>query len=173
MTEHNYWPQVRDLVESGNEQRRPKHDIREQIVHLVHAAHSAGESWAADVLARWEAAGADADYTKVFKDLNTVTYIRADGRRVRKTVAYSRPMRSQVSGEIVGRQMQAWWGMSRAAILDLRREVVEQSVRLSDVIAALDALLSAMDRHPECATAREAWEADGRNVDEIDLGAVA
>jgi hypothetical protein len=173
MTEHKYWPQVRDLVESGNEQRLPKHDIRERIVHLVHAAHSAGEPWAADVLARWETAGADADYTKVFKDLNTVTYIRADGRRVRKTVAYSRPMRSQASGEIVGRQMQAWWGMSRSAILDLRREVAELSIRLSDVIAALDALIDAMTRHPEFATAREAWEADGRSVDEIDLSQVA
>jgi len=173
VTEHPYWQRVRDLVESANAQRRPKHEIREEIVHLVHVAEHAGEPWARDVLIRWASEGADADYTKVFKDLNTVTYIRADGRRTRKTVAYSRPTRSAESGEIVGRQMQAWWGMSRAAVAELRRELVEQDERLRDVIAALDRLLAAMDAHPNCATAREAWEADGHDVDEIDLGSVA
>lgn len=173
MTEHAYWQRVRELVQSGQDERRPKHDIREQIVHYVHSANAAGEAWAADVIGRWESAGADADYTRVFKDMNTITYVRADGRRMRKTVAYSRGMRSRASGEIIGRQMQAWWGMSRAAILELRRELYGQGERIADAVAALDQLLAAMDRHPDCATARDAWEADGRSVDEIDLSAVA
>lgn len=173
MTEHPYWQQIRDLVETGHQQSRPKHEVSQDIVDLVLTADRDGEPWAADVLNRWAVAGANADYTKAYKSLNEVTYIRADGRRVRKTVAYSRPMRSAGSGEIVGRQMQALWGMSRASVAALRNDVAEQRGRLDEVLAALDTLLAAMDRHPECATAREAWEADGHDIAEIDLGEVA
>jgi hypothetical protein len=173
MSEHAYWTQVRDLVESGHSSRLAQHQIREQIVHLVHAAEAAGEEWAADTLTRWAAAGADADYTRAFKDLNTVTYIRKDGSRIRKTVGYSRPIRSADSGEIVGRQLQAWWGMSRAAIVELRAELVEQTDRLADVINVLGQLVAAFDAHPECTTAAEAWEAAGRSLDEIDLDVAA
>jgi hypothetical protein len=171
VSEHTYWNQVRDLVETGHQQSRPKHAVREEIVHLVISAEAAGEEWAAETLTRWMTSGADSDYTKVFKDQNTVTYVRKDGRRVRKTVGYSRPMRSPDSGEIVARQMQAWWGMSRAAIVELRNELVEQAERMADVIAVLDRLIEAMDRHPACATAAEAWEAAGHNLDEIELDA--
>lgn len=173
MNEHTYWNHVRDLVESGHQQGRPKHEVREEIVHRVHAAESAGEDWASETLTRWATAGADADYTKVFKDQNTVTYIRRDGRRVRKTVGYSRPIRSSDSGEIVGRQMQLWWGMSRAAIVELRAEIAEQAERTADILAVLDRLIESMDRHPDCASAAEAWEADGRSLDEIELDVAA
>jgi len=173
MSENTYWSKVRELVQSGQDARRPKQDIRAEIVHIVEAAEATGEQWAYETLARWLEAGADADYTKVFKDMNTVTYIRRDGRKVRKTVAYSRPQRSRADGEIIGRQMQAWWGMSRAAVEELRREMAEQQDRLSDVVAALDALIEAMDRHPECDTALAAWQMDGHSPDEIDLGNVA
>lgn len=173
MSEHSYWNEVRELVRSGHEQRRPKHEIREQIVHLVNAAEAEDEDWAADTLTRWAISGADADYTRVFKDQNTVTYIRKDGTRMRKTVGYSRPMRSADSGEIIGRQLQAWWGMSRTAVAALVADQIEQSERLSDSIAALLQVLGAMDRHPECITAAEAWEADGRTLDEIELDVAA
>lgn len=173
MSEHNYWNRVRDLVESGYDSGLPKADISEQIVHMVQSAEADGEQWAYDTLTRWAKSGADADYTKTFKDMNTVTFIRRDGRKVRKTVAYSRPQRSEADGEIVGRQMQAWWGMSRAAIAELRAEMADQRDRLSDVVKLLDALLEAMDRHPECATAAEAWQADGHSLDEIEIGEVA
>lgn len=172
MNENTYWQMVRDLVESGDAAGRPKHEIRQEIVHHVHAAHADGEEWAADVLTRWSESGADADYTRVNKDRNAVTYIRADGRRVRKTVAYSRPKRDAMSGAVVGRQMQAWWAMSRAAIEELRNEMAQQADRVADVVAALDLLLAAMDRHPECTTAREAWEAAGHHIGEIDLAEV-
>lgn len=122
---------------------------------------------------RWELAGAAADYTRVFKDANSVTYIRRDGRRVRKTVAYSRGMRSSASGEVIGRQMQAIWAMSRPAAEALRREMAELGERIADVVVALDLILAAWDEHPECRTARAAWEANGHSIDEIDLGEIA
>lgn len=173
MSEHTYWNRVRDLVETGHQQARPKHEIREEIVHLVQAAEADGEEWAAETLTRWMTSGADSDYTKVFKDQNTVTYVRKDGRRVKKTVGYSRPMRASDSGEIVARQMQAWWGMSRAAIAELRNELVGQAERMADTIAVLERLIDVMDRHPACVTAAEAWEADGHSVDEIELDVAA
>lgn len=173
MRHEQYWAMVRDLAESGHEQSIPKHELTDQIVANVHAAGNRGEEWAADVLARWDAAGADGDYTKAFKEMNTVTFIRADGRRQRKTVAYSRPMRSKEDGVIVGRQMQAWWGMTRAAIAELRAELADADERMRDIIAMLDRVIAAMDRHPECDTAAEAWQADGHDLDEIDLAGVA
>lgn len=173
MSESTYWNRVRDLVQSGHDEGLAKADIREQIVHMVQSAEAAGEQWAYETLTRWEESGADADYTKTFKDMNTVTYVRRDGRKVRKTVGYSRAMRSEADGEIIGRQMQAWWGMSRAAVMELRNEIDGQRDRLADTVALLDALIEAMDRHPECATAADAWEADGHTVEEIDLGDAA
>jgi hypothetical protein len=172
VSENSYWQRIRDLVETAQTQRQPKHEIADEIVNLVYAADNRREPWAADVLDRWANAGASADYTRVFKDLNTVSYIRADGRRVRRTVGYSRPVRSAESGEVIGRQMQAWWGMGRAAVGELRNELAEQRGQLDDVLSALDRLLAAMDRHPGC-TAREAWEADGHDITEIDLSQVA
>lgn len=169
MSESEYWELVRELVDAGHATERPKQQIAEQIVHQVTAAADADEQWAGTVLMRWSLSGATVDYTRVFKDMNYTTYIRRDGRKVRKTVAFSRPKRSVESGAIVGRQMQAWWGMSRAAVAELRRETFEQYEERGDAVAALDMILAAMDRHPECATALEAWEADGRSASEINL----
>jgi hypothetical protein len=168
-----YWTNVRVLVDSGQDERRPKHEISDAVVRLVRLAADEGESWATEVLDRWCREGAAADYTKVFKDMNTVTFIRANGRRARKTVAYSRPMRSKADGAIIGRQIQAWWGMSRVAIFELRNELVGQREALGDILSMIDRIVEAMDRHPECATAAEAWLADGHDLDEIDLGGAA
>jgi hypothetical protein len=169
VSEHVYWNAVRSLVEEGQGRGLPKQQISDQIVVMVESAAGDGEIWAMETLARWASKGAKADYTQVFKDMNSTFYIRADGRRVRKTTAYSRPKRSKVTGDIIGRQMQSWWGMNRAAVVELRREIWAQGERIDDLVAALDQLVAAIDRHPECATAQDAWEADGRDVDEIDL----
>jgi hypothetical protein len=169
VSENEYWALVRELVTDGHEAGQTKRDLSEKIAHLVQTADAAEEPWAADVLTRWIVAGAGDDYSKVFKDQNHVTYIRADGTRTKRTVGYSRPQRSKETGAVVGWQMQAWWFMSRAAIEELRLELLGQGVRLADVVAALDLILSAMDRHPKAKTACEAWLADGHSVDEIDL----
>lgn len=170
MSERKYWDMINDLASTGHDQGRPRHEIREEIVHRVHDADADGEPWAAQVLTRWQAKGADDDYGTAHKNLNKVTYIRANGRRVRKTTSYSRSIRSPESGEIVGQELQVWWGYNRAQLVDLQRDISTQERHLADVVEAIGRLVAAMDRHPECATAREAWEADGHSVDEIDLG---
>lgn len=169
MSAPEYWQIVNELVEAGAYEARPKHEVREDIVHQVTAAAAAGERWAIETVTRWELDGAAADYTRAFKNMNTTTYITRGGRRVRKTVAYSRPTRDAVTGEIIGQQMQSWWCMSRGAIAHLRNDLANQANNLEDAVAAVDQIIEAYDRHPHCATAREAWEADGRSTDEINL----
>lgn len=173
MSETSYWQLVNELVTSGHEAIRPKQEIREEIIAQVHDAYSNGEAWAVETLMRWERDGADRDYTNVHKKLNHVTYITADGRRVRKTASYSMPARSTESGQIIGQQMQTWWGMTKPELVELLNSIAAQADNLAVVVQALEQLVAAMDRHPACKTAREAWEADGRSVSEIDLGEVA
>jgi hypothetical protein len=173
VSEHTYRQHIVDLIGAGQQDAEPKRLIVEEIVNHVEAALAAGEPWAQSVAARWALAGAAKDYTDAFKALNSTTYIRADGRRVRKTVAYSRTRRDEASGQVVGQQMQAWWSMSRYQLMDLRRDITEQRDRLDDVVTALDQVIAAMERHPYCVTARDAWLADGRDLDEVDLSEVA
>lgn len=170
MSEHIYRQKVADLAAA---QHAPKHEVVADIVDLVHQAHAAGEYWAAEVLARWDRTGADSDYTAAHKAMHSVTYIRGDGRRMRKTTSYSRPARSAASGEVIGMQMQAWWDMSRNELLQLRTDMRTQTDRLADVVEALDQVIDAMDQHPDCKTAREAWTATGRPLSEIDLSETA
>lgn len=169
MNEHVYRQFVMDLAAQS---QRPKSEPREEIIAFVHNAFAGGEPWAGEVLMRWERAGAARDYTAAHKNLNSVTYICRDGRRKRKTTSYSRPMRSPESAEIIGQQMQSWWSKDRHELVAWRNDIRRQAGQLTEVVDALSQLIEAMDRHPECATAHEAWLADGRKVGEIDLGDV-
>lgn len=67
-------------------------------------------------------------------------------------------------------QLQTWWGYSKTKLVELRRDLADQGARIADVVESVDLLITAMDRHPECTTARDAWEADGHDIAEIDLG---
>lgn len=170
MSESAYRQMVHDLAASSGAQRRPKRDIREEIVHKVHAAEAAGEPWALDVLFRWANEGAERDYEKAHGELNTTTYIRHDGTRMKKTTSYATPKRSAESGEIAFVQ-QTFWDYERVPFVGKRNELEAQGARIADVVAAFDAVLAAWDRNPDCRTAREAWEADGHSTDEIELAA--
>lgn len=170
MSESKYWAAVGDIVSASQDDGTPKNEVADSVVGLVHQAHAAGEPWATETLMRWDRAGAARDYTEVFKNLNSTTYIRRDGRRVRKTTGYSRPVRDAESGELIGQQLQTWWGMTRPELADLLTDLSAQKDRLGLSVEGVRQVVEAMDRHPDCTTAREAWEADGRSVTEIDLG---
>ena len=100
-----------------------------------------------------------------------VTVITRSGRAYKKRTAVSRATLDRETGELVGYQMVIEWDMTsvelNALLADLTRNASELRVRISVVRALLDAL----DRHPECRTAREAWIADGRSTEQIDLSA--
>lgn len=170
MSEHVYRQHVADLASA---QDVPKAEVAASLVEFVLAGHAAGEPWADQTMQRWEREGAARDYSAAHKSLHSITYIRRDGRRVRKTTSYSRAVRSENSGDIVAMQMQSWWTWTRAEVAEQFADIGVQTARIGEVRNALRQLLEVMDRHPECETAREAWLAEGRALDEIDLGETA
>lgn len=102
---------------------------------------------------------------------SVVTFTDGSGRKRRMNTAVSRPQFDRATGELKSWQLVLAWDMDAAALnahlLILQRE----SLEVRDRINAVRALLDALARHPECATARDAWAADGRTVAEIDLSA--
>jgi hypothetical protein len=172
VSDTEYRQMVADLAAGGLSVARPKSDIREQIVHRVLVALDAGEQWAVEVVERWQREGAEADYERAHRALNTTTYIRRDGRRVRKTVSYSQPKRAVDTGSVVEYRQMSFWDYSLAELLDKHGEIVAQGGRLAEIAAALGLVIAAMRRHPGCRTARDAWLADGHDLGEIDLSAV-
>jgi hypothetical protein len=172
VSEHTYWSEVRSLADVAYVQGRSKEDVRDELVDLVLTADRAGEQWARDTLQRWATRGADADFTRVFKDGNTIKAKRRDGRTVRKTVAYSMPVRSS-DGDIVAWQPQLWWDLPLIDLVSLRHRLARQADDLDTQVETLDRIIDAMKRHPQCGTAAQAWVLDGHSLDEIDLANVA
>lgn len=171
MSDSQYRQLVVQLAASGHSQRRPKSQIREEIVHLVESALGQGEPWAAEVMMRWHLEGAERDYEQAHKSMNTTTYIRKDGMRVRKTVSYSQPKRSAETGAVEEWVQGAFWEYSLPEMLNKRNELDAQDKRLAEIVTAFDVVIAAMKRHPDCKTAREAWLADGHDLAEIQLAA--
>lgn len=171
MSEARYWQILNELASESPEMTN--NALADLIIGRVEAADAADEYWAAETLTRWALEGARRDYNNVHKKVHGVMCITRGGRRVRKTTSYSRPIRSDDSGEIIGYQLQAWWGFGRVQLLELRRDIAEQIERQNDSLEAIDRLIAAMERHPDARTARDAWEADGHSVSEIDLGEAA
>jgi hypothetical protein len=168
MIESFYWETLRAFVENGTADREPKRKICASVAQFVQDAAARDERWAIEVLDRWIRRSADADYTRIHKALHTTTYIRHDGKRVRKTTSFSRPQRSSDTGAIIGHQMEIVWEMDQNAVAALRRDIFDAQQCLTDQVTVLDQILGAMGRHPDCVTAREAWEADGREIGKID-----
>jgi hypothetical protein len=170
MSESKYWQAIHELVTQGRDWGKPKRQIADEIVVRVLADFEGGEPYAAETLQRWDREGAGRDYTRSHKSHHTTTYITRTGRRIKKTISYSRPIRAPRTGDVIGRQEQLWWGWNLAEVIEHRSEMAAQREALADIVEAHDRIIAVMTRHPECRTAREAWEADGRSIAEIDLG---
>lgn len=172
MSESRYWQMVAEMAEEtpSRASRTSNRDQANRIIQRLDEAEESGEYWPGETLTRWALEGAMRDYNKSHKKVHGITVFTRRGRKVRKTTSYSRPFRAADSGEVIGYQLQSWWGYGKIQLIELRRDLAEQGERIADVVEAISQLIAAMERHPECATAREAWEADGRSVAEIDLG---
>lgn len=166
-----YAQHVLDVLIAGQRKELKNAEIAASIVAHVEANAAAGEPWAIVTMDRWAVEGASRDLKAADKAQHGVDLIRRDGRRYRTTVAYSRPKHNPVSAEITGYQMQAWWDMSYAQLSELYVDLQTQAQTLGDKAGAVSRVLDTMQRHPECLTARQAWEVDGHHVDEIDLSA--
>lgn len=144
-------------------------DKAEAAVQLVEAAASAGQPWAVEVLCRWHRNGATADYKRTVKALNPISATGRDGNRERSTAAYSRPVSDSETGT-VGQQMRMVWNLTRNELSALIDDQDKQITRLQLGNEVVRALLAAMNAHPECATAGQAWQAAGHTLGEVDLG---
>lgn len=146
---------------------------RDELIAAVESAAVDGEYWALATLRRWAERGADSDLNKAIKNLNPATIVRTNGTRVRATAAYSRRIVDKDTIRVIGQQILLFWDMTQPELLHLRADLAGQRDVLDVRVEALDRVLSAMDRHPDKKTARDAWEADGRSITEIDLNEAA
>lgn len=131
----------------------------------------AGEMWARDRLFTLTRAALVGEIKERRQADSVVMFTDGSGRKRRMKTAISRPQVDRDSGEVESYQLVLAWDMDAAALNDLLRDLQRNSRELRERIAAVRALLDALDRHPECSTARDAWLAAGRSVDEIDLSA--
>lgn len=143
---------------------------RDELIDAAQVAAEDGEYWAISALRRWAERGADADLNKAIKNLNPATIVRTNGTRVRATAAYSRRIVDKDTIRVIGQQILLFWDMTQPEVAHLRADLAGQRDVIDVRVEALDRILAAMDRHPDQSTARDAWEADGRSVTEIDLG---
>lgn len=141
----------------------------DELIETVQQAADDGEYWALFTLRRWAERGADSDLNKAIKNLNPATIVRTNGTRVRATAAYSRRIVDKDTIRVVGQQILLFWDMTQPEVAHLRADLAGQRDVLDVRVEALDRVLAAMDHHPDHRTARDAWEADGRSVTEIDL----
>jgi hypothetical protein len=101
------------------------------------------------------------------------TFIDTKGRARAVNTALSRPIRDEDSGDVVAHQLVIEWDMDAAQLNAVLAHLSQSAVELRGRIQVARALLDALARHPKCKTAREAWTADGKALDSIDLRAAA
>ena len=132
----------------------------------------AGEPWARSALFDKARASLVKEVKEARQAASTITFTDAVGQKRRLKTAVSRPHRDPLTGDVAV-QLDLLWDMDQAGLFDLLADLQRSSREVRQRVAAVRALLDALERHPECTTAREAWVADGRSVDEIDLSAGA
>ena len=108
---------------------------------------------------------------KVGRQAGHVTTLVAGNRRAPVKTMPSQPLVSAESGEQLGWSLTDLWDMDADGLQELLRRQLKERQQVSDRIAVTRSLIAALAAHPECATARCAWLADGRSFTEIDLSA--
>lgn len=102
-----------------------------------------------------------------------VTTLVAGARRSRVKTMPSQPVVDDSTGEQLGWSLTDLWDMTHPQVQAQLYRWQRERQQVSDRIAVYRAVDRCMTAHPECATAREAWLADGRSTDKIDLSAGA
>lgn len=131
----------------------------------------AHDPWAVSKVAELVRSQLVGDIKKRRKAPHQATYTDSGGRKRRINTMISQPVVDRESGDVVAFQGVLEWDMDAAQLNAYLAKLQRDSREVRDRIEAVRALLDAMQRHPECPTAREAWLADGRSLTEIDLSA--
>jgi transcription elongation GreA/GreB family factor len=142
-------------------------DAARQLLDLA----VAGELWARQRVFELTRAALIKEIKERRQAASEITFTDGAGRKRRMKTAHSRPMVNRESGEVESYQLVLAWDMDAEALNALLLDLQRSSREVRERIAAVRALIDALARHPECTTAREAWTADGRSTDEIDLSA--
>lgn len=99
------------------------------------------------------------------------TTLVAGKRRAKVKTMPSRPLVSVDTGEQMGWNLSDLWDLNLTDLGALLQRQLRERLSVSDRIIVTRRLLACLERHPECATAREAWLADGQSLTEIDASA--
>lgn len=130
----------------------------------------AGETWARSALFEKARAALVKEIKESRQAASTITFTDAGGHKRRLKTAVSRPHHDPITGDVAV-QLDLLWDMDETGLFDLLADLQRSSREVRQRVAAVRALLDALAKHPECTTAREAWTAEGRSFDEIDLSA--
>lgn len=142
-----------------------------EFADVVLDAYAADEVWADSIVRTALHNYCRERLNEAHKQLHGVRAVMSSGRVRMVTASTIKRVRDEASGDIVGLQRAALWDFTRPELESELRELLSGRQELNDRIEVRRELLAAMDRHPECSTVREAWLADGRSLDEIDLSA--
>lgn len=104
------------------------------------------------------------------KTTHSVTAITGSGRRRRITSSVSKKKRDPGTGDVVARERTLVWNYRLAEIEAYCDELIRIGTEHRERQQAWLAVRDAVRLHPEM-TAAEAWTAEGRSLDEIDLTA--
>jgi hypothetical protein len=142
---------------------------RDAAEHLL-AQHTAGEPWAQEVLLS-HLTDSLTRRIKAARQAGHVTTLIRGKRRARVKTMPSRPHVDQQTGEQLGWSLADLWDLDATGLRAVLAAQTSEQQGVIDRITVTRRLLDALARHPECTTAREAWLAEGRSHDEIDLSA--
>lgn len=144
----------------------------EDAAHDLLALALTGEEGAAEAV-RSRLRDALTREIKAQRQSGHVTTLVAGKRRTRIKTMPSKPLVSVDTGEQMGWSLTDLWDMTNDELAALLQRQLRERVSVGDRITVTRRLLDALLRHPKAKTARDAWAADGRSIDEVNLSAGA
>lgn len=158
---------IRDYIDRSE----PHTDTATDAARDLLAEARAGEPWALTKLFDLARASLVREIKERRAAAHVITYIDGNGKKRRMNAAVSQPVYDEKSGEVAHYNLVIEWDMDARQLNRLMAQLQNAATEVAERRSAVRALLDALAAHPECATARDAWLAEGRSLDEIDLSA--
>ena len=96
----------------------------------------------------------------------TTTLVKGERRATVKTMP-SQASVDPTTGEQLSWQLTELWDMNEAQLSELLAAQIRERRSADDRVTVTRKVLAVLKAHPDCATARCAWLADGRSLDEV------
>lgn len=150
-------------------QAEPHTLTAEQAADALMKAFSDEQPWAVAVVREAVRARCLRNIKEQRQAPHRAEFVDSKGRRRSVNTAVSLPVRDVGTGDVVAHQLVIEWDMDAARLNDVLVRLSRDAREVRGRIQVAQALLAALSRHPECKTARQAWIADGRSINEINL----